>query len=343
MDSPSARGLRTDAVMAGSVLMLGLFLFVAGMGLTERWQQSAARRQGPGVDDLLGAIAVSAGLAIVAWWILSVLLAVAAAVLEKGGKKRAAASAGKCCPAFMRRLAVAAFSVQLLAAPLAQAAVPPEGPAWVPTQEVALQAHWAPAAVARQIPLPEKTGTPAPATPSPRPQAPAAPPSAGTQDRGTPAQTMQGQDTHMQDTEGDERPDLLDTSAAKGQEAQDLQDALVPATQVPEPRAMEPQPTERLTPAVQPEWRPSAPLTDPGLLAAQPVRAVQGAQGPARDITVLAGDTLWDIASRELGPTATDVDVALRWPRWYEANRAEIGTSPHVLLPGQILKSPSTA
>jgi hypothetical protein len=38
----------------------------------------------------------------------------------------------------MRRLAVAALSVQLLSAPLAHAAVPPAGPAWVPTQEVAV-------------------------------------------------------------------------------------------------------------------------------------------------------------------------------------------------------------
>lgn len=357
MGNAAVRGLRADAVMAGSVLVLGIFLSVTGMGLTERWEQSAARRQGPGVDDLLGAIAVLAGLAIVAWWILSVLLAAAAAVLEKLGRKRAAARAGKCCPAFMRRLAVAAFSVQLLSAPLAQAAVPPDGPAWVPTQEVAIPAHWAPTAAARQVPLPENSATPAPptpapATPSPRPQAPAAPPPAHTRAHSTPGQAapgqMQGQETpghatQGQDTQGPERSDLLDTSMAKGQEARDLQETLAPATQVTEPQATEPRPTEPLTPAIHPEWRPSAPLTDPGLLAAQPVRGVQDPQGTSRDITVLAGDTLWDIASRELGPAATDVDVALRWPRWYEANRAEIGASPHVLLPGQILKSPSTA
>jgi nucleoid-associated protein YgaU len=58
---------------------------------------------------------------------------------------------------------------------------------------------------------------------------------------------------------------------------------------------------------------------------------------------VLAGDTLWDIAAHQLGPTASDVDIALHWPRWYEANKAQIGENPHVLLPGQILKAPSTA
>ena len=321
MTSATARGLKADAVMAGSVLLLGMFLSFTGAGLMERWQHSAARRQGPGIDDLLGAIAVSAGLAIVVWWILSALLAATAAALEKGGRKRAAARAGKCCPAFMRRLAIAAFSVHLLSAPLAQAAVPPAGPAWVPTQEVAVPAQWAPTAAARQIPLSENTDTPA-ATPSPRPQATAMPPSGGTQDQGTRGQ---------------------DTLAAKGQEGQERHDARDTATQVEEPHAADPAPAESPTQTVRPEWRPSAPVTDPGLLAAQPVRAVQGPQETPREITVLAGDTLWDIASRELGPTATDVDVALRWPRWYEANKSQIGESPHVLLPGQILKSPSTA
>ena len=58
---------------------------------------------------------------------------------------------------------------------------------------------------------------------------------------------------------------------------------------------------------------------------------------------MLAGDTLWDIAARELGPAASDVEVALHWPRWYQANKAEIGENPDVLLPGQILKPPAAA
>jgi hypothetical protein len=260
--------------MAVSVLVLGSLLLLTGMGLMERWQQSAARRQGPDIDDLLGAVAVCAGLAIVTWWMMSVLLAATVAVLEKYGRKRAAAKAGRFCPAFMRRLALAAFSVQLLSAPLAQAAIPSAGPAWLPAQEVAVQAQWAPTSDSEAAAL---TGIP--------------------------------------DTQ----------AAARQTHPAEPQSSAVPA------------------PAVRPEWRPSAPVTDPGLLAAQPVRAAQGLPAPPREVTVLAGDTLWDIASRQLGPSATDVDVALQWPRWYEANKAQIGESPHVLLPGQILKSPSTA
>ncbi|MET3161634.1 UNVERIFIED_ORG: hypothetical protein ABIB19_000017 [Arthrobacter sp. UYEF10] len=269
--------LRADAVMAASILLLGFFLCVAGEGMVDRWQVATARRQGPDLDNLLGAVAVAAGLAIVAWWVLTMMMAATAAVLGKCGRRRAAARAGKCCPAFMRRLAVAVLSVQLLTAPLAHAAASPAGPAWVPTQEVAvqdvpvhgvaIQAQWSPTSGHPQIP--EAEGT-APGDPGDR--------------------TSQ-------------------TPAA----------------------------------AIRPDWRPSPPVPDPGLMAAQPVRAEQTTLPALSEVTVLAGDTLWDIASGHLGPAASDVDVALHWPRWYEANKSQIGESPHVLLPGQILKAPSAA
>jgi hypothetical protein len=277
MMAGTARGLRADAVMAVSILLLGFFLCVAGGGMVIRWQLSTARRQGPDVDDLLGAVAVAAGLAIVAWWIFSMIVASAAAILDSCGRLRAADRAGKYCPAFMRRLAVAALSVHLLSAPLAHAAVPPAGPAWVPTQEVtvqdvpvqglAIQAQWSPTSGHRPIPEPERKV---------------------------------------------------------------LADAGEQTSQAP-------------SAAVRPDWRPSPPVQDPGLIAAQPVRAEQDTPPALSEVTVLAGDTLWDIASRHLGPAASDVDVALHWPRWYDANKSQIGESPHVLLPGQILKAPSTA
>lgn len=266
----TARFLRADAGMALAILLLGSFLCFTGMGLVDRWHLSAARQQAPGVDDLLGAVAVAAGLAVVAWWIFAVLMALAVAVLARSGRGRAAARAGKFCPAFMRRLAVAALSAQLLAAPLAHAAEPPAGPAWAPTQDAAVQAQWVPTA------------------------------------EGQPAPKTQDVPSELQSTR------------------------VTPERHFP-------------LPTVRPDWRPSAPVTDPGPLAAQPVRAAQGTPPAGLEVTVLAGDTLWDIASQQLGPTASDVDVALHWPRWYEANKAQIGENPHVLLPGQILKAPSAA
>jgi LysM domain len=55
---------------------------------------------------------------------------------------------------------------------------------------------------------------------------------------------------------------------------------------------------------------------------------------------VRRGDTLWDIAARHLGPTASDAEIARDWPRWYAANRAVIGSDPNLLRPGQLLGAP---
>ena len=37
---------------------------------------------------------------------------------------------------------------------------------------------------------------------------------------------------------------------------------------------------------------------------------------------------------------ATAADVAREWPRWYEANRAVIGTNPSLIRPGELLVPP---
>lgn len=103
-------------------------------------------------------------------------------------------------------------------------------------------------------------------------------------------------------------------------------------------------PTATLTPG----WQPASPVVEPGLLATPPSRTVVGPEPegygtntPPDGVTVLAGDTLWSIVAAQIGPGASDVDIALEWPRWYAANRALIGGSPDVLLPGQILQAPA--
>ncbi|MEW1806148.1 hypothetical protein [Pseudarthrobacter sp. NPDC080039] len=94
--------------------------------------------------------------------------------------------------------------------------------------------------------------------------------------------------------------------------------------------------------AVDPGWQPVPPLVEQGLLAGPESRSLPatGTGGKAQFVTVLAGDTLWDIVACFLGPEASEVDIALEWPRWYAANRALIGGSPDVLLPGQVLQAP---
>lgn len=341
------RELRADALMAISVLLLGSFLSIAGVGLLAQWEVSAARRQSLSVDDLLGAVAVASGLGIVAWWVLSGMFAVAAAVLTRCGRLQAAERAGKCSPAFMRRLALAALSVQLLAAPTAQAAVPPGGPAWVTTQEVAVQAQWSPTPL---LAVEDATGrlpkTPNAATlpKSPAANAPKAPaaevPDAHESTHGTQTPIMEPGATGMS-ARGPQAATTQTATTHAGEPQAAGPGAGVTAT--PETSAPAAAATLAPQPAVRPHWQPSAPVPDPGLLASKPVRAARDAPPARQVVAVLAGDTLWEIAARHLGPSASDVEVALHWPRWYEANKAEIGESPHVLLPGQILKAPATA
>ncbi|WP_159707531.1 LysM peptidoglycan-binding domain-containing protein [Arthrobacter sp. 18067] len=92
------------------------------------------------------------------------------------------------------------------------------------------------------------------------------------------------------------------------------------------------------TPVDDPRWQPRPLVTDPGLLSRQSSRQIITANEVS--VVVESGDTLWSIAASRLGPFATDVDVALAWPKWYAANRTTIGGDPSVLLPGQVLRPP---
>ncbi|MFF0942956.1 LysM peptidoglycan-binding domain-containing protein [Kocuria sp. CPCC 205300] len=73
---------------------------------------------------------------------------------------------------------------------------------------------------------------------------------------------------------------------------------------------------------------PSAPLPAPA------GRTVDGA------VTVLRGDTLWSLAAAQLGPEASDEQIARAWPAWYELNRHVLPCGPHLLRPGQRLVVP---
>lgn len=86
-----------------------------------------------------------------------------------------------------------------------------------------------------------------------------------------------------------------------------------------------------------PGWRPTTPRTRT-LPSTELV-----SRGTAPDVVVVVrrGDTLWDIAARHLGPTATVEETAAAWPRWYEANRTVIGPDPDLILPGQRLVPPT--
>lgn len=64
-------------------------------------------------------------------------------------------------------------------------------------------------------------------------------------------------------------------------------------------------------------------------------------EAPAPRVTVRPGDSLWLIAARRLGPSATPGEIAAEWPRWYAANEHVIGADPDLIRPGQVLHAPA--
>jgi hypothetical protein len=59
-------------------------------------------------------------------------------------------------------------------------------------------------------------------------------------------------------------------------------------------------------------------------------------------VVVLRGDNLWSIASRHLGPEASAADIDAEWRRWFAANLDVIGDDAGIILPGQVLRPPSS-
>jgi hypothetical protein len=92
-----------------------------------------------------------------------------------------------------------------------------------------------------------------------------------------------------------------------------------------------------------PTWtptRPAAPARPQPDVSVVAATALRGDGTPP--VVVRRGDTLWTIAARQLGPDATDAEIAEQWPRWWRANRTRIGDDPDLLLPGQVLLAPTT-
>ncbi len=98
--------------------------------------------------------------------------------------------------------------------------------------------------------------------------------------------------------------------------------------------------TQLQTPTVEevtPQWKPTQHPAQGGLLVKQ-----QRAEDPRQhhEIAVKPGDCLWSLAATQLGPAATDKQVADQWQRWYSVNRDLVGPDPDVLLPGTLLIAP---
>ena len=65
-----------------------------------------------------------------------------------------------------------------------------------------------------------------------------------------------------------------------------------------------------------------------------------GSRVPERSVTVRLGDSLWVIASREVGRTAHPDAIDKSWRALYELNRHVIGQDPDLIHPGLRLRLP---
>lgn len=113
------------------------------------------------------------------------------------------------------------------------------------------------------------------------------------------------------------------------------------AAAAPSPAHPAPARAVATSPAPAPGWTPSRPLQRPQPASSLVTGSVDS--HPAAEVVVHRGDTLWDIVRRQLGPDASDAEVADAWPAWHHANRTVIGDDPDLILPGQILRPPNPA
>lgn len=108
-----------------------------------------------------------------------------------------------------------------------------------------------------------------------------------------------------------------------------------PSTTGPAPHRTLPVPVTAPGPGWTPRRPPVRQRSDPHLLTGRH-RSVA-----IEEVVVRRGDTLWSIASHQLGPEASAIEISRAWPRWYAANRSLIGPDPHLLLPGTRLTPPT--
>lgn len=91
--------------------------------------------------------------------------------------------------------------------------------------------------------------------------------------------------------------------------------------------------------AARPLWKPVAAPIEPAAVIPRQQRVSVPEHRPT-EIVVRPGDSLWSIAATQLGPFATDTEIAAEWPRWFRTNRQIIGADPGLIRPGQVLRAP---
>jgi nucleoid-associated protein YgaU len=75
----------------------------------------------------------------------------------------------------------------------------------------------------------------------------------------------------------------------------------------------------------------------------RPVARAGALPGPAHEVVVRPGDSLWRIAEASLPAGAGDAEVDARCRALYAANRAVVGADPDLIHPGQRLRLPDAS
>ena len=296
------------------VVWLGIPVLAAALGVLGLGYARTLRAAGSGQDQelLIAVIAAGACLAVAGWWVgglLMLVLAAASRRLRWHGLER---WASRLTPALVARTAVALVGVQLVVVAPAHA------------DDAALDPFWAPAtAGTEQLSEPTASGpalaAPEGATPGAVPES-AAPESVPQGVSGQAHETIPGtsQGGAAQTTPEPERPEApVPTQGAEASTSVTIPDST--ATAAPTPGATGPS-SGTAGPAAQPANPPAGQRVSDGVL------------------TVMAGDTLWDLTEQLLGPGATDTAVCQNLPAWLKLNT--VAHHGDLIRPGDQLRVP---
>lgn len=119
------RQQRADLAMNAAILLLGASLVFSGYSLLHLHQRVFGTAGQLDLPELLAVGAAGCGVALLAWWLLAMSCAVIAAIAQTKGADRVASVSGAFAPAFMGRVVITVLGLNLLAAPLANAADSP--------------------------------------------------------------------------------------------------------------------------------------------------------------------------------------------------------------------------
>jgi nucleoid-associated protein YgaU len=301
-------------VVAGSALAFTALLSCAAASLV---RAAWADVLGPGpasADQALAALAGSAATAILFWLTGALALSLLSALVSGSGRagRLLAGAASSVAPLVVRNGVAALLGVAIAAGPgVAVASAAPLSVRPVITS-----------AFSDQAPTDGRGTAETDLSPSWLPSSPAAKGTAGKRAGGT--------------TRNPLRNDLSPAFAPAGP-------AQAPATSKPS----SPSAASNLVPGWFPTLasppKPSARVrTVPPTRSPRPNTPATPGPGPGETV-VHRGDTLWSIASRQLGPAATDAEIAADWPHWFDTNREVIGRDPDRVRPGMRLRSPGAA